>query len=633
MFLRPAVEGAARRLYFESLSSTPTASDTDLPMDRPHIVLTLADDLGFNGVGYNGERNAALRTPALDRLAATGLRLESFYAYRLCGPSRASLMTGRFPYKLEAVRTNLIEFWEESGTEPEYTLLPEQLRRHGYATFLVGKWHQGFYHPRYLPTRRGFTSFFGFLGGCEDHVTQRNCCPGCERKLYPGVGTPVDLFRDERPAFGENGSATHSHNCLRFGAESVAVVHRYAARRKLSLQSGVAAVQPLFLFLSLQDPHAPYQTPARFESLYRHDLPLRNKWSGMISAIDETVANVSSALMSEGLWETSLFIFASDNGSPVSGWGAGGSNAPLRGGKDSDWEGGVRTPAFISGGWLPAHRRGVRLKGLVHIADLYASFCALAGARTAEGAPGCPSDGGPASVDSIDLSSWWRGSTVLSAGGAAVEPPSPRVEIVHDINGYRRAGNQSGVIRIGDWKLLAKRQIQASWFGPFAPEAPANVSVAQERVRVALDQNTNEQIMGQKGEARGAMRRARRSLLAEASSLKEEVRAGQNAARNAYACSLGRPCLFNIADDPSEVHNLAPQMPAKVDSLRERLNERYQSFHLAGVPRGEETATQQVARWRRGWCGAALANKGFMGPWKAFDDPTRPAYYKRAGTL
>ena len=108
-------------------------------MQRPHIVLVLADDLGWNGVGY---RNPDLKTPAIDALAATGLRLESFYTHRLCGPSRASLLTGRMPYKLEATRTNFVEFWEESGTELEYTMLPEHLRRQGYSTHLVGKWHQ-----------------------------------------------------------------------------------------------------------------------------------------------------------------------------------------------------------------------------------------------------------------------------------------------------------------------------------------------------------------------------------------------------------------------------------------------------------------------------------------------------------
>lgn len=345
---------------------------------RPHIVLTLVDDLGFGGVGYH---NSELRTPTLDRLAARGLRLDSFYTYRLCGPSRASLLTGRTPYKLEATRTNFIEFWEESGTEIEYSMLPEQLHRLGYTTHLVGKWHQGFYHPRYLPMARGFDSFFGFLGGCEDHVTQRVCPTGCEGDLYPGVGRPVDLFRNDRVAVGENGSASFSHNCLRFGAEAVAVIQKYAVGTKHAMGSAakpLKPLKPLFLFLSLQDPHAPAQTPLRFERLYSYESRLRNVWSGMVSAIDETVANVTLALRQAHMWANTLLVFASDNGSPVAGWGAAGSNAPLRGGKATDWEGGVRTPAFVSGGWLPRHQRGVRLSGLIHIADLYATFCAVA---------------------------------------------------------------------------------------------------------------------------------------------------------------------------------------------------------------------------------------------------------------
>ena len=153
----------------------------------------------------------------------------------------------------------------------------------------------------------------------------------------------------------------------------------------------------------------------------------------MVSAIDETVSNVTMALRSEGLWGNTLFVFASDNGSPVSGWGAGGTNAPLRGGKDSDWEGGVRTPAFLNGGVLPPLRRGMRLSGLAHISDLYATFCALAGARTLEGAggkPGCTIDNGPAPVDAVDLGPW------LLRGDP--EAASPRQEIIHDINGHRR---------------------------------------------------------------------------------------------------------------------------------------------------------------------------------------------------
>ena len=146
----------------------------------PHLVMVLADDLGFNGVGY---RNPELQTPHLDQLAATGVRLEDFYSEATCAPARAALLTGRFGFKLRGSVNNFGHLIAEDGTDLSYTLLPEHLRRMGYRTHLVGKWHQGFYAPHFLPTRRGFDTFFGFLGGCEDHVTQQPCGTNrCERR-------------------------------------------------------------------------------------------------------------------------------------------------------------------------------------------------------------------------------------------------------------------------------------------------------------------------------------------------------------------------------------------------------------------------------------------------------------------
>lgn len=579
--------------------------------ERPHIVFALADDLGFNGVGY---RNPTLLTPHIDKLASNGIRLESFYTYRLCGPSRASLLTGRMPYKLEATRTNFIEFWEESGTELSYTMLPEQLRRAGYHTELVGKWHQGFFHPHYLPRHRGFDGFFGMLGGCADHVNQRVCPTACENDKYPGVGRPVDLFRGDDVAYNENGTTRFSHNCLRFGAEAVSVVERFAASPQWRVYR-----KPLFLFLSLQDPHAPSQTPERLASRYHFDSHLRNVWSGMCSCIDETVDNVTSALKAVRLWSRTLFLFASDNGSPVAGWGAAGSNAPLRGGKATDWEGGVRTPAFVAGGWLPRSRRGVRLDGLVHICDMYATFCALAGAVTANGARGCPRDDGPAAVDSIDLSAYWLNGSPQMA--------SPRHEIVHDISGLVRKGNRSGVIRVGDWKLIAKRYNQATWFGPFSPEPPQNVSAAQRRVqselqalRIAKGASSAAPLLRRE---RMEQRRRRAALLQEMAMLKLAAQRHLTAGLRTEDCSLGRPCLFHISTDPEERHDLALQKPDTVERLRALLAERYHAFHLGPKPFGRRGEKQKatVDRWRKGYCNAAYTHGGLMAPWVPSSEP------------
>ena len=102
----------------------------------PHIVFTLVDDLGYNGVGYN---NPEVQTPTIDALAASGVKLDGFYTYKVCAPARGSFLTGRFPYKLAATRTNFAYFQTLEGLDLSYTLLPQKLQRLGYATAMVGK--------------------------------------------------------------------------------------------------------------------------------------------------------------------------------------------------------------------------------------------------------------------------------------------------------------------------------------------------------------------------------------------------------------------------------------------------------------------------------------------------------------
>ena len=334
----------------------------------------------------------------------------------------------------------------------------------------------------------------------------------------------------------------------------------------------------------------------------------------MCSCIDETVGNVTVALKASRLWANTLFLFASDNGSPVAGWGAAGSNAPLRGGKATDWEGGVRTPAFVAGGWLPRSRRGVKLDGLVHICDLYATFCAIGGTVTTDGVRGCPRDSGPAAVDAIDMSGYWlRG---------APHAASPRHEMVHDLNGFVRNGNRSGVIRSGPWKLVAKRYNQATWFGAFAPEPPANVTAAQQRVQsdlqaMRLAKSSPTAPMERREKAQQRKRRA--ALLQEMAELRRAAQRHLTAGLRTEACSLGLPCLFHIPTDPEERRDVALQHPAIVDKLRGLLAERYHAFHLGPKPFGRDGERQKetVDRWRLGYCTAAFTHGGLMSPWVA----------------
>ena len=174
------------------------------------------------------------------------------------------------------------------------------------AMFLIFSSHQGFYQPRYLPTSRGFLSYYGFLSGCEDHVDQLNCCGPCNQTKY-GIGKVIDLYEADveknfsRPAIGRNGS----NNMFGFTSHAVATIHAHAAEnaRRRQEQKAEEPERPLFLYASLHNTHAPFQVPGRFENQYNHSFKPQNVWSGMVSAVDETVKNITNALKQASLWE------------------------------------------------------------------------------------------------------------------------------------------------------------------------------------------------------------------------------------------------------------------------------------------------------------------------------------------
>ena len=240
-------------------------------------------------------------------------------------------------------------------------------------------------------------------------MNQLNCCGPCNATKF-GIGKVIDLFEADNAknvsgaAVGKNGT----NNMYGFTSHAVDKILTHDPAK------------PFFLYAAMHNTHAPFQVPSQFEAKYNHSFRPQNVWSGMVSAVDESVANITLALKTNNMWENTLFVFATDNGSPVCGWGASGSNAPLRGSKSTDFEGGVRVPAFVGGGWggLPTAARGSVTHGLAHVSDWYKTFAKVAGADGEDA-------GGPSPQDSIDLSAW------LLGGHAATEP-SPRSMIVHD---------------------------------------------------------------------------------------------------------------------------------------------------------------------------------------------------------
>ncbi|XP_078610731.1 arylsulfatase B-like [Branchiostoma floridae x Branchiostoma japonicum] len=360
---------------------------------KPNILFIVADDLGWNDVGWH---NPDVKTPVLDQLANEGVILNQSYVNYVCTPSRTAFMTGYFPYHVGTQHLVFFPF-QAQGIPSNFSFLPEKLKDLGYATHMVGKWHLGFCNWNYTPTYRGFDSFFGYYNGAEDYYTHV-------------VATGLDLRDDKEVVRTRNGQ----YSTYFFTDRAVDIVEKHPADT------------PLFLYLPFQNVHQPLQVPKRFEDMYASvENENRRILLGMVSALDEAVGNVTMAMKKAGLWDNTLVIFTTDNGGWIS---ASGNNFPLRGGKTTLWEGGTRGVAFAHGKML--QKTGYTNNEMIHAVDWFPTILEAAGG-TADGAI----DG----VSQLD--------TILSG------KPSPRTEFVYNIDDYS-ASTKQGAIRVGDYKLI-----------------------------------------------------------------------------------------------------------------------------------------------------------------------------------
>ena len=381
---------------------------------RPHIVFILADDLGFNDIGYH---NSKIKTKVLDELARTGVRLENYYVQPICTPTRAQLLTGRYDIHT-GLQHGIIWPSQANALPDNETTIATKLNESGYRTHLVGKWHLGFYRKEFVPTRRGFESFYGFLTGGQDYYTHRNRL-GFPKKGYKFLNG-YDFWRNEELVEDVVGDYT----TVLFAKEAERIIKEHDQKI------------PLFLFLSFQAPHAPLQVPKRFLKAYKnikdHN---RRVYAAMVSCMDEAVGNVTRALKKRGLWKDTVLIFSSDNGGQVT---VGGNNWPLRGWKASLWEGGIKSVGFVNSKLIKKPER--IHKGLTHVSDWFPTIAHLA----------------EASVETIPLDG------VNQWASISENKPSLRTEILHNIDpidkfwgtpdGYSHCRNAA--LRRGDWKLL-----------------------------------------------------------------------------------------------------------------------------------------------------------------------------------
>jgi len=247
---------------------------------------------------------------------------------------------------------------------------------------MVGKWHQGFHMKRYTPKERGFDTFFGILGQATDHETQeiehsdRLEGPACS---WVGKKPPRDLLDEYEPY-------VESKDDNQFGDD------RYR-ERAIKIINEHPQGTPLFMYLALQMPHAPFQAPDEYAAKYSESQPAVNTYLGMLSHVDDSVKIVVTALKKKLMWDNTYLIFASDNGAEYDvSEGGFKANFPLKGFKGELMEGGVRVPAFVSGGAMPKAARGRSIDGLHSLTDWSATLATVTGHTVDEGGR-FPSDG------------------------------------------------------------------------------------------------------------------------------------------------------------------------------------------------------------------------------------------------
>ncbi|EGD79285.1 hypothetical protein PTSG_12912 [Salpingoeca rosetta] len=428
----------------------------------PHILMVLVDDLGWADVGYHrsGPHKSDIQTPTIDKLVSQGIALERHYVHKVCSPTRASFQSGRLP--VHGIDGQVVLCAPRAGIPENMTTVAQHLNKAGYASHFVGKWDVGMATPSHTPHGRGYNTSLNYFGhanwmwnqdewqGSQNNVSHRPPCkaPDCFK----------DFWDTDRPAHNLSGTLYEE---------------QLFVQRITDIIEAHDPSQPLFLTYASKVAHYPLQAPIEYQQQFANiEPPSRRVYHAMVKYLDDNLYYITTLMQKKGMWNNTLMVFSSDNGGPVMAFDgdcdashpsrgymcyngeAGANNYPLRGGKYSFFEGGIRVNAFVSGGLIPADQRGSNRTGIMHIADWYATFCALAGVD--------PTDhrAAAANLPPIDSHNMWP----YLAGQARF---SPRDTVLVDRD----------VLVFGDYKLLlGASNPMANWSGPAYPNATTATS-------------------------------------------------------------------------------------------------------------------------------------------------------------
>ena len=388
------------------------------PAKRPNVIVIFADDLGYADVGFNGCKD--IPTPHIDSLARQGVRCTNGYvSHPFCSPTRAGFMTGRYQHRF-GHENNPAWLPQDAdvGLPLDQITLPQILQKAGYVTGAIGKWHLGA-EPRFHPNERGFTEYFGFLGGGHVYI------PGSKG----GVEYTIPVLRNKEPV-DEKEYMTDA-----LSREAAAFITRHSRAERDSLpkaarRAGAEApgnAEPFFLYLAYNAVHTPLQAPDKYLSRFLGITDERRRtYAAMTSAMDDGIGQVLAAVKDAGIEKDTMIWFFSDNGGPPPNV-APTDNTPLRGHKGQVLEGGIRVPFAVQ--WRGHLPEGAVYAQPVSSLDVFATAAALAGAQT-------PPD---RKMDSVNILPHLRGEVKA--------PP-------HDWLHWRTGGGATWAVRNGPYKLV-----------------------------------------------------------------------------------------------------------------------------------------------------------------------------------
>ncbi len=328
---------------------------------KPNVILIFADDLGYGDLGCYGAEK--IRTPHLDRMAAEGVRFTDFYvAAEVCTPSRAALLTGRYPLRSGMCGNVERVLFPNSkgGLPPGEITIAEALRGSGYATMHIGKWHLGI-HEGSRPLDQGFEHSFGL-----PYSNDMDAKPGLPKGSTSSATPPAD---------GWNVPLMRDGKIIEQPADQTTLTKRYTEEAVKFI--GDHKTQPFFLYLAHTFPHVPLFASADFKGKSKAGI-----YGDTVEELDWSVGQILEALRKENLQENTLVVFTSDNGPWLIMGEQGGSAGPLRDGKGSTWDGGMRVPCLA---WMPGRIKPSVSSQLVQAMDWFPTALSMAGVKLPDG--------------------------------------------------------------------------------------------------------------------------------------------------------------------------------------------------------------------------------------------------------